>query len=267
MPAMESRISSFVGISFFFSLVAEPARWLIRLSSAFVLFDQCIEGVDEVTRDGVEQVDELLRRGGHETGQLGQQLLTRRYVGEGFDVVGRQSASAEHTAFDDECFVVAGVLAQNLGDTDGIAGLVGHERAANAIAVGPSSRSSISIPRSRAAKRTNVFLYTLSSPPDSRRDSRSAAIWGTLSPRYSVSTAASALESFSRTSSTTATFSGLGFSITPPSGNEKRVPAVATSDRANTRNAEAVGREFTSSGGEIPIQPVGTGGLRRAIQL
>ena len=60
------------------------------------------------------------------------------------------------------------------------------------MAVGPVSRSSMSISRLRAAKRTRVFLYTLYSPPDSRSWRRSRVIWATLRPRYSVRMAASA---------------------------------------------------------------------------
>src|SRR3954454_14449855 len=56
----------------------------------------------------------------------------------------------------------------------------------------------------------------------------------TFSPRYSVSTAALADENFSRTSSTTATFSARGFSI----------------------------ELLSSSGGSRPFQPEGTGCLR-----
>ena len=66
-----------------------------------------------------------------------------------------------------------------------------------AMAVGPVSRSPRSRPNSSMAKRARVFLYTLYSPPASRRDARSAAKAGTSSPRYSVSTTASLVENFS----------------------------------------------------------------------
>src|SRR5690606_245004 len=82
-----------------------------------------------------------------------------------------------------------------------------------AIAVGPVSISSSSSPACWAANRTRVFLYTLYSPPASRSARRSWPRAATSSPRYSVSRAALALAKRSRTSSTTATFSGLGFSI------------------------------------------------------
>ena len=61
----------------------------------------------------------------------------------------------------------------------------------NAMAVGPTSNSSISKSSSFAAKRTREFLYTLYSPPASLIASLRAAMSVTLSPRYSVSTTAS----------------------------------------------------------------------------
>ena len=95
--------------------------------------------------------------------------------------------------------------------------------ATKAIAVGPTSRSSRSRPRSLTAKRTSVFLYTLYSPPASRRAARNAAMAGTSRPLYSVNRAASTLESRSRTSSTTATFSGRGSStLLPPASSSDR---------------------------------------------
>ena len=83
-----------------------------------------------------------------------------------------------------------------------------------AIAVGPvrwSASDSLVVPVT--ARRTKVFLKTLKSPPKAFRDLRSPAISVTVKPRYSVTTAASAVSILSRTSSTTAIFSGLGFSM------------------------------------------------------
>ena len=91
-----------------------------------------------------------------------------------------------------------------------------------AMAVGPVSRSPRSKPSSSMAKRARVFLYTLYSPPASRRDLRSAANAGTSSPRYSVSTTALLAENFSWTSSTTATFSARGSpTLTPPPSSSR----------------------------------------------
>ena len=81
-------------------------------------------------------------------------------------------------------------------------------RAVGPVRVSPRSRSS-----SAVARRTRVFLYTLYSPPASASSPRRSCRSRTVRPRYSVNTTASVCESFSRTSSTTATFSGLGFSI------------------------------------------------------
>ena len=83
----------------------------------------------------------------------------------------------------------------------------------NASAVGPVSVSPRSRSSSAVARRTRVFLYTLYSPPASRSAARRSCRSRTVRPRYSVNTTASVEDSFSRTSSTTATFSGLGFSI------------------------------------------------------
>ena len=98
-----------------------------------------------------------------------------------------------------------------------------------AIAVGPVRRSSRSRPNSSTATRTRVFLYTLYSPPASRSALRSSAMAGTSRPRYSVRIAVSLADSFSRTSSTTATFSDRGSpTLTPPhSSSRSAVDAAA----------------------------------------
>ena len=85
-----------------------------------------------------------------------------------------------------------------------------------AIAVGPTSNSSISRFSSFAATRTRVFLYTLYSPPACFIAALKAAMSVTLSPRYSVRITASALENFSCTSATIAIFSGLGSPMGDP---------------------------------------------------
>ena len=86
----------------------------------------------------------------------------------------------------------------------------------NAIAVGPTSNSSISRFNSFAATRTRVFLYTLYSPPACFIAVLKTAISVTSSPRYSVRMTASALENFSCTSATIAIFSGLGSPMGDP---------------------------------------------------
>ena len=91
-----------------------------------------------------------------------------------------------------------------------------------AIATGPSNIDATpSRPESATALRAKVFLNTLYSVPATRSEARNAASSGTVSPRYSVRTAASASASFVRISSTTATFSGLAM-LGLPIGRQRK---------------------------------------------
>ena len=129
-----------------------------------------------------------------------------------------------------------------------------------AMAVGPVSRSPRSRPSSSIAKRARVFLYTLYSPPASRRDRRSAANAGTSSPRYSVSTTALLVENFSWTSSTTATFSARGSpTLTPPPSSSRSVAVLPP--RPISVAASGRSRPHAPSTGAGPVARIRSGGL------
>ena len=136
----------------------------------------------------------------------------------------------------------------------------------NAMAVGPVSRSSTSRPNSSTAKRTRVFLYTLYSPPASRSAFRSSAMAGTSRPRYSVRIAASLAENFSRTSSTTATFSARGSpTLTPPSSVGRWLPplvSVAATGRSRPHAPETRAGSTRLRSGGLPCSG-GTGAVIR----
>ncbi len=102
---------------------------------------------------------------------------------------------------------------------------------------------------SAVARRTRVFLKILYSAPAVRSCRRKVARSPTLRPRYSVRIAAPELPRCSRTSSTTATFSGLGPAMSAP-----LIACPGPSPKTRLRrdhDAQDVGSawHFASSGG------------------
>ena len=85
------------------------------------LLDQGLQAVGEVAGDGLEQTGELLQRGGQGAGQAGQHHLTGGQVGQGVGVLGGHHLGAEHPALHDQFRVRAGVVPQGLGHLGGVA--------------------------------------------------------------------------------------------------------------------------------------------------
>ena len=119
--------------------------------------------------------------------------------------------------------------------------------ATNVRAVGPTSSSfSPSSPALSAANRARVFLYTLCSAPLSRSAPRSVARAPTFMPRYSVTKTALASLSFVAISSTIATFSARGFSISMHTSSHMVSWRLAWG--ASTTQETCVGRAPRSAG-------------------
>ena len=133
----------------------------------------------------------------------------------------------------------------------------------NVRAVGPTSSScSPSSPACSAANRARVFLYTLCSAPLSRSAPRSVARAPTFMPRYSVTKTALAPLSFDAISSTIATFSARGFSISMHTSSLMSRGDSLWSEHHDRRDLRGA---CTSVGGKVPLPTRRwTDGLRRA---
>src|SRR5690606_38923986 len=110
-----------------------------------------------------------------------------------------------------------------------------------------------------------VFLYTRYSPPASRIAARSSARSLTVNPRYSVNSAASAVANLSRTSSTTATLLGFGFSMGTSFLDVREHRAPRTADAQLDRKGMVGAGVSTYPGGLMPFQSVSIVGTGRRI--
>ena len=208
----------------------------------------------------LEQAGRLHQRRLEGAGDLGEQHLARRQVGERLDLGRREDPRAEQAALHDERRVVLGELAQRLRRRGGVAL---HERDGDRAL---EQRRDVVEPGASTPRRASVFLNTLYSVPDGRSAPRSSASSWTVRPRYSVSTVASASASLVRISSTTATFSGLAMcrlsrnerNGTPQTADVPSSPGGPASMPAGARLVRRAGEPITSPGDRTE-----TGGLRQ----
>ena len=164
--------------------------------------------VGEVPGQGLQQSGELLQRRGQQAGEPSQQHLPGRKLGQGRRLLGASGPCRPAPPLEDQQRVGAGVVPQRLGHGGGVAVDEGDSRSGRrAAAPGRPAR----IPGRPAGPACSCRSC-------SRRRWGAASGAGparslTLRPRYSVRMAPSASWNRRRTSSTTATFSGLGLSI------------------------------------------------------
>jgi len=86
-----------------------------------MLLDQCLEPVGELARQCRQHASGLDQRGLEGSGDLGQQFLARRQVGERVDVGCGQRNAAQHPTFDHQRRIGLGRLAQRLGSAGDVA--------------------------------------------------------------------------------------------------------------------------------------------------
>ena len=180
------------------------------------------------------------------TGDLGEEHLARRQLGQRLDLVRGDDPLAEQAALQDERFVVLAELAQRLGRRGGVAV---HERDRHRAL---EQVGDLVEPAALDRPTGQRVLEHLVLGAAGRSDARSSASSWTVSPRYSVSTAASDSSSLVRISSTTATFSGLAIWL-PLAETDRDVTADTRDVPSGARAPRPAGACSRWPGGAVPI--------------
>src|SRR5262249_12702982 len=87
-----------------------------------------LQPIRHIAGERLEQAGRLRERRLEPAGEAREQLITRRYVGEGLDVFGRELARPEQPALEHQVLVGAGEVAQRVGRGYRVAAVLADER-------------------------------------------------------------------------------------------------------------------------------------------